>query len=707
MTEITQNLILFIDEQKIYFKTLNTGIVWEDDIWDVKNWLFHRGVNNKLVFITQFRSNKKTSEGVDLPLKSELPLPYQDFVKAMAVYLQKIRGSGFMAIRNYVNECRRIHIFMSSRGENSPAQLTTWHFEKTTGYLNDIGYKNIYDAASNLQVIADVIDRKKLTEKPLHFKHGIHQVHNFHDYTARTDISDDEQRKGEEKLPTYEAMQAYAMCTNKPTNNDEEILLRTIDLLIAMGQRGNEVALLPLDCWVEKPVKNKSGCEEKDFNGNLIKSVGIRYYAEKQFQSRIHWLADQDIPFAKRAVDRLKELTSEIREIAIWQESNPGKLWNIDPDKSIDDDTLIKYLGFNNVYNLHLYLERKKVRPVYSDENESRPYFRSGGRNRRYIRRNYYSAGEIENLFLKNPDNHIVLKEKTEGKWKIILKTSEVLSIRFDGAFRFKRASNTFKVLPGRILLKEINGALGSVPHYESVFERRNLTEADGSKIQMTSHAPRHWRNTLYELAGMSNVQQALALGRQNIDQNPTYQHTNLKERTSFHKEFLSFNSPGGQVKFVQDGIRNKTILGDITNTYHFLKSEINPDAAEAFLKTHGLAIHLTPFGGCTHDFSQAPCTKHLQCWNGCSHLHRTNTPGEKERIEEQLELSKEVLLKMEIDSDEFGHSVWKEDLLKKIENLERSLLLEIKDSPTPVFPEGKPFTLALNQRKSSSVNNE
>jgi len=87
-----------------------------------------------------------------------------------------------------------------------------------------------------------------------------------------------------------------------------------------------------------------------------------------------------------------------------------------------------------------------------------------------------------------------------------------VLSIRFEGAYRFKeRDANIFTVFPGRTTLREINGALGTIPGIESIFDRRKLMEADGSRIMLTSHQPRHWRNTLYELAGMSNVQQALA----------------------------------------------------------------------------------------------------------------------------------------------------------------------------------------------------
>lgn len=246
---------------------------------------------------------------------------------------------------------------------------------------------------------------------------------------------------------------------------------------------------------------------------------------------------------------------------------------------------------------------------------------------------------------------------------------------------------------------------MGAVPGVESIFDRRKLTEADGSRIILTSHQPRHWRNTLYELAGMSNVQQALALGRQRLDQNPVYQHTTLAEKTAVHQDFMAFSHPAEKINFLHSGIKNKKIHGEMTDTYHGLLEEKGKDKADAFLSTHALAIHITPFGGCTHDFSQAPCTKHLQCWNGCSHLLRTHLPGETERIEEQLQLTQRLAEKMRADADgAYGSERWIQDIENKIAHLQKALEMPPGDSPTPVFPDGEPVTIPEHLKKGSSV---
>lgn len=169
------------------------------------------------------------------------------------------------------------------------------------------------------------------------------------------------------------------------------------------------------------------------------------------------------------------------------------------------------------------------------------------------------------------------------------------------------------------------------------------------------------------------------------------------------HQEYLSFNSVTDKIKFLHDGIRKKTILGEITDTYHLLKNTNSLSDAETFLKTHGLAIHLTPFGGCTHDFSQSPCQKYLQCWNGCSHLHRTNTPGETERLQEQLEMSERALTKMKKDCTEINNK-WIKDIENKILNIKKTISLNPIKKDLKVFPNGIEVTPPNYKKSKNSI---
>jgi len=696
---LVTNLVEFIEREKTYLQSLGSGIDWDSTDWKTSNWLFHRGAMHSLPFRELVPGKRQTAP---------LPPQYSDFCKAIAVYIERTKNAGFISIHKYVIECRRLFTVMKDRGETSAAQLTRWHFERCVEMLIESNYKNLYDAANNLQVISSIVDLKGITPSLIEFKHSIKVTTSRNDYIPISELGSDETRKDNEKLPSYEALKAYSICTNNPIDDEEEILLRTIDLLIAMGQRGNEIAFIPYDCWVEQNKLSRQGTPEKDMHGKEITKVGIRYYAEKKFQSRVHWLADQDIAFAKRAVDRLKLITAKVREVAKFQEENPDKIWNKKPDEIIDDTFISSFMDEITFEQLNERLSYNGVKPIKREKvKEGRKRRQGNSYNWIY----YYRAGDIENLIkskLKLKLNHVQLKERKGNSWKIILKTSEVLSIRFHGAFNNRAVDMFNRLKPNRVTLQEINMGLGSIHGVKSIFEIRGLTEADGSKISLTSHQARHWRNTLYELAGMSNVQQALALGRQKLDQNATYQHTSILERTKSHKDFLSFQSPSEKVQFLHNGIREKKILGEVTNLYHRLKEEKGKQIAETFLATHAGAIHLTPFGGCTHDFSQAPCPKHIQCWNGCSHLHRTNTPGESERIQEQIDLGLLALEEMKKDSDgEYGADVWINDLKTKIANMQKALDIKPVEKPVKVFPQGTQMTIPLSDRKRSSVSED
>jgi len=580
LSRASQRLGGFVTQEQAIFHSLPISTPWASSLWGVGSWLPQRGKQNTLTFETHRQALEKT--GYPSPAKGPLPLVFQDFNKALIVYLQRTRSLQFSMVAAYNIAVRRLYNPLFERGVSDPTQLTRGDFDRVVGFLRESGYKNLYDAISHLQVIADTIDNLQLTEIAIHFEHDEKPEKRRHDYISLHDPDRTvKQRKSDEKLPSREAMEAYALCSNNPLNDSEEILLRVIDLLIATGQRGNEVSVIPYDCWVERPIKGAIGEVVVDANGKRLVECGIRYFAEKQFQSRVHWFAESDVPLARRAVERLKVLTQEQREIARWQEAHPGRLWDYSAQKEMSEAEVFSWLGFSQnrdaSRNLSAYFSRNGIHP-------------SKTARRKYL------AGDIESFLVPKLHGHAALTENVSGKLRVVLKTSETLAIAFDGQFRLGgREANVFRAIPRRVMLVDINRALGADPRFSSIFSRRSLFEADGTPIKLTSHQPRHWRNTIYHLTGMSNVQQALALGRKRLDQNVYYQHTSIEENTATHQEFLAFNSHHERIDFLHAGIRDKRIHGALTDSYHALLSDKGAITADAFLTVHATALHVTP----------------------------------------------------------------------------------------------------------------
>jgi len=199
-------------------------------------------------------------------------------------------------------------------------------------------------------------------------------------------------------------------------------------------------------------------------------------------------------------------------------------------------------------------------------------------------------------------------------------------------------------------------------------------------------------------------VQQALALGRKRLDQNSAYQHTTIEEVTSKHQEFLAFSSFEERIDFLHKGIRSGAIKGPVTTAYHELLRNNDPIKADAFLNVHATAMHVTPFGACTHDFAQAPCPKHLQCWNACSNLHLTGSEREREMLALQVKSLSESIEIMRITGvGEAGADVWLADQESKLQNL-KNVLAQDSIQSIQVFPDGQPKTVSQHTKRKSAV---
>jgi len=86
-----------------------------------------------------------------------------------------------------------------------------------------------------------------------------------------------------------------------------------------------------------------------------------------------------------------------------------------------------------------------------------------------------------------------------------------------------------------RINLVHVNAFLGAgvKSRKSSLFKRYGFTEPDGTDIVLTSHALRHWLNTLAQKGGLSQIDTACWSGRKSVSQNQTYNRRGRSRRNA------------------------------------------------------------------------------------------------------------------------------------------------------------------------------
>ncbi|EER5287193.1 hypothetical protein F6S33_005392, partial [Escherichia coli] len=147
--------------------------------------------------------------------------------------------------------------------------------------------------------------------------------------------------EGHSRLPDIKSVIAIAEIFSK---RDEQLSSRDIfttsvlALLMCAPSRISEILALPADC------------EITECDGKGIQRYGLRFFSAKGYEGNIKWIPTLMIPVAKKAISRLKELSSQARLLAAeiqknYSNSTKGTLKeNIPPDLFwYDREKKIKY----------------------------------------------------------------------------------------------------------------------------------------------------------------------------------------------------------------------------------------------------------------------------------------------------------------------------------------------------------------------------
>ena len=346
MKPSNDNLATFITQEKQIFETYYPDLNWNDNHWPTHlicpDW--KRSKTISLNFSPIKRGGIKLEGFNNPPSKYQFNQDHVEALKSIIFYLKRTRQLKANAVTTYVLIAKAIlHFMYDSKIERFNEVNISIMNRVANYYLNHYNNSQGYDFCSYLKGFSSTVDKFKLTQKLLLFEIPEAKIKR-HSNTPRR-FRDEELT---EKELSKEALLAYGQITNAPANDNEEVLLRTIDLLVATGMRGNEVLRLPVDCLIHRTAKDHSGKILLDQNGNEIVTYGIKYFPEKGADTRVHWLAPVDTPFALRAINKLKELCQPQRELAKFQYDNPGRLFPLSEDYKISDEELLDYIPYSS-----------------------------------------------------------------------------------------------------------------------------------------------------------------------------------------------------------------------------------------------------------------------------------------------------------------------------------------------------------------------
>ncbi|MEN5168726.1 hypothetical protein ABE444_04085 [Brevundimonas pondensis] len=169
------------------------------------------------------------------------------------------------------------------------------------------------------------------------------------------------------------------------------------------------------------------------------------------------------------------------------------------------------------------------------------------------------------------------------------------------------------------------------------IFEKYGGTQ-EARSYSVNPHSLRHYQTTELFKLGVADTIITKRFNRKTTAQSYVYDHRSVSERLEEMEPAqakLADEVLGPQARQALDLIRGRKIQGPIVK--RFLEIQKTHDDKEAFeyLNAEANALHITPYGFCLNSFAASPCLKHLECFNACSHLVRTDSPVEQANLDE------------------------------------------------------------------------
>lgn len=651
-----ENLDRFIIMCSDDLTVFGSDLPFDKNVWDITLYAEQKAKTKRtaVVFTThKFASVNKSGRKATHENITPMQEPFLSFAKSYFRY--RFGLNSFKSPGNLLEPLRIIEeALIEISGAADTNAIDNYVLDKAANITKtSYSKERAYRIGGTLENIGKFLSIKRLTKIQIDWKNPIKRP------SGGSRVGKEADDKRNKKMPSEAGLEAIPEIFNKAITPYEKLTTSLIALLICAPNRINEVFLLPYNCEVTQ--KDKDGAEQ----------YGIRWFPSKGAAPMIKWIIPSMVHVAQEAINRIKTVTKQAREVAKWYENNPGMLYLPKELEYLRNTVLstteVSYIIFGKYITDNNLARRKQTTSTWINQ-KSVPYSRNG--NKLVV---HFSDLEKVVLALL-PERFPYLNEE------IGLKFSEALILQMTNEYHSKKGT----LIPtiNAVNMDIVTDALKNRGNLSSLFDRFGYTESDGSPIKMTSHQFRHYLNTLAQKGGLSQLDIAKWSGRIDIHQNQVYDHVSADEMLEMVREAIGDeNAMKGPLSYIED-IKKKVVI-----------------SRDEFARLKVRTAHVTEVGVCIHDFTMTPCEHHGNCMGCIEHLCMKGDKVRTDRIKEMKKDTEGFLITAKNAQKEsyFGANRWVESHSKFLEILKSTC--DILEDPT--VPDGSLIQLSNIQMAS------
>jgi hypothetical protein len=546
---------------------------------------------------------------------------FGNLVKAMMALREHAGTAGPSRYRKLLQAARHLYETLENRGFDPTRLNSDDFFAAASAIKGKPGYK--YTLGQDLEVIAEFVNKHALAKARITYNNPYPPQR----FDAKTD--DKSRKHRASKMPSEELIDAViAMSDIVRERSDDRDILRSsvVEALMSAPWRINEFLTLLADCIRRQTVTDPVTQERRE-------TFGFAYAGSKGAYDNIKRVPSPMVEIAERAMADILRITQPSRDAALWMEEHPGRAYIAarfrlaDPGTRLTMYDVAEALGLASTEAATYWLRANEV-----------SFEKRDGRFR-------CPLGNLEAAVLR-------LQPKLPPNMPQRL--SDYLLLVPEHYFRDDMAS--LPCIVTFVTDAQIGGFLQTRGRHKSVFERLLILDAKSKPYLITSHAFRHYLNTIAKDGELSELDMARWSGRKRIEQNATYDHTGGRQLMKRMRQMLNTGAMRGPLP--------ETI------------EKLPPAEREKFVKARINTAHMTDIGACIQDWSLAPCPKHGSCASCGDHLVIKGNPVHKARAERLLAEHEAMLAqaKGEMDEGTYGASDWVAHNEKIINGLKKTI---------------------------------